>query len=564
LSYPTKSPFFDSFAVAGVLAAFLAACSSAPAPSAGDGGAPPGGAPSGGGASPSAAGTNNSTTVGGAGESGASGSAGSSTGGATAGNATAGSGGTSPLDPGIESEKPDGTIANMPQDPGKVGIPKDQWEAGIISPSLLTGEQLAQPTVVNGYLVVSGNEHFWFYDVSDPTNPRLLKDVETPGARGGEAESHTVSYARYGSKYYMVTLSGTGIDTWDVTDTANPTHIGQVAVPGTNYGDYTNAIWGVSWQGQYIYVGATNNGIKVVDAADPTELKIVGQLPTSEYGGVLAGPIDVVGNVLVIMTPKDNGGIATIDIKDPTNPKPLRSITTQASYIGMFHRRWAFLITPLRAWDVLTDPSNLPTAPLLQFNHGGAEYMSFSDDYLFLGQVRAEIGGTPGASKIKVETSPLSLKQESTVYGRQNLASKNDDQFTVSLGNVLAIADDQAPYHGWFMAVHSADPDTKAPIIDTVIPRDAATGVLTTERIGVTFSDNIELASVNSKSFIVREVGGEPLPGKFGLRMSVVNFDPDEDLKPGTTYEVVLPKGGVTDLVGNALATEWKSTFTTN
>ena len=59
---------------------------------------------------------------------------------------------------------------------------------------------------------------------------------------------------------------------------------------------------------------------------------------------------------------------------------------------------------------------------------------------------------------------------------------------------------------------------------------------------------------MNAASFIVRPVGGQPLPGKYGLRMGVVNFDPDQDLQPGTTYEVVLPKGGVADLVGNTLA----------
>ena len=69
---------------------------------------------------------------------------------------------------------------------------------------------------------------------------------------------------------------------------------------------------------------------------------------------------------------------------------------------------------------------------------------------------------------------------------------------------------------------------------------------------------------MNAASFIVRPVGGQALPGRYGVRMSVVNFDPDEDLQPGTTYEVVLPKGGIADYVGNTLATEWKSTFTTN
>jgi hypothetical protein len=125
------------------------------------------------------------------------------------------------------------------------------------------------------------------------------------------------------------------------------------------------------------------------------------------------------------------------------------------------------------------------------------------------------------------------------------------------------IGDDQSPYPGWFLAVHQAEPDTKAPVVDTVIPKDGTSDNSVKSRIGVTFSDTIELATVNAASFIVRPVGGAPLAGRYGLRNSVVNFDPEDDLEPGTTYEVVLPKGGITDLVGNELGAEWKSTFTT-
>jgi hypothetical protein len=96
--------------------------------------------------------------------------------------------------------------------------------------------------------------------------------------------------------------------------------------------------------------------------------------------------------------------------------------------------------------------------------------------------------------------------------------------------------------------------------VDTVIP-NAGTTVPGSSRVGVSFSDNIELATVNAASFIVRPVGGAPLFGTYGSRMGVLNFDPDEDL-PAGTYEVVLPEGGVTDLVGNALQTQWESTFT--
>ena len=114
------------------------------------------------------------------------------------------------------------------------------------------------------------------------------------------------------------------------------------------------------------------------------------------------------------------------------------------------------------------------------------------------------------------------------------------------------------------LAIPDTDPDTVPPVVDTVIPKNQESGVPTTSRIGLSFSDNIELATVNGASFIVRPMGGAPLSGKYGVRMGVLNFDPDEDLQPGTTYEVVLPAGGIADLVGNTLASEWTSTFTTN
>lgn len=476
---------------------------------------------------------------------------------------TGGAGGTGGEPPTFST--PEGTIPNSPLPDSTVDIPLSNWPDGLISPTLLEGHQINQPQIFNGYLVIAGNEEFWIYDVSDPTSPQQLSNFSTPGRTGAEAESHTVSFARYGDKYYMVTVGGKGIDTWDVTDVRAPEHAGKLAVPGTNYGDYTEAVWGVAWQGQYIYVGATNNGIKVVDATDPSNLNIVGEVPTSQYGGVSAGPVEAIGNVLVVMTPKESAGIATLDISDPTKPARLASLTSSTiSYIGMFYRRWAFLISPLRAWDVLSDPSNIGSgsSPIAQMNHGGAEYLSFSDDYLFLGHVRTEISGTPGASKIKLSGN-ANMQLESTVWGRQDRNGLNDDQFTIPFGNLLVLGDDQAPYAGWVIAAHDKDPDTTPPEVDTVIPKDQST-VATTSRIGISFSDNIELATVNGASFIVRPVGGQPLSGKYGVRMGVVNFDPDEDLQPGTEYEVVLPAGGIADYVGNTLSSEWKSTFTTN
>ena len=221
-------------------------------------------------------------------------------------------------------QKAAGTIPNSPQPASKINLPKASWQKGLISPSMQVGHQVNQPTVINGYLAIGGNEEFWIYDVSNPAAPKQLSSFTTPSRTGAEAESHTVSYARYGDTFYMVTIGGSGINIWDVTSVTAPKHIKAVAIPGTNYGDYTEAVWGVSWQGQYIYVGATNNGIKVIDAANPASAAIVKEVPTSAYGGVSAGPLDAIGNVLVVMTPKESGGVATLDISDPTEPRPAR------------------------------------------------------------------------------------------------------------------------------------------------------------------------------------------------------------------------------------------------
>jgi hypothetical protein len=503
--------------------------------------------------------------AGASGRGGATGTAGNSARGGASGGGTAGAagGGTGGMP---AFQKAAGTIQNTTQPASTTNLQKSQWQQGLISPSLLGGTHLNQPAVFNGYLMVAGNEDFYFYDVSNATSPKQLSKMSTPNRRaGGEAESHTISFARAGDTFYMVTLGGTGIDTWDVTSVTAPKHLAQLKIANINYGDYTEAVWGVSWQGQYIYVGATNNGLKVVDATDPANLKIAAEIPTSSFGGVSAGPVDAIGNVLVVMTPKESAGIATLDISDPTKPTRLASLTsTTKSYITEFHRHYAVMLGPVRVWDVLTNPKNIGTgtSPIASFNNEYAEYSVFSDDYLFIGHARQEIGNLPGCSKITF-SDPRSMKVVNRIYGRLD-TTYNDDQFVLPFANLVALTDDQSPYRGWVIAVHQTAPDTTAPVVDTVIPNNGSTGNSTKSRVGITFSDNVDLATVNAASFIVRPVGGQALPGRYGVRMSVVNFDPDADLQPGTTYEVVLPKGGIADYVGNTLATEWKSTFTTN
>lgn len=551
-------------------AALLAACSGGadlgPTPE-GDGGSS-GDTPSavtgtGGGASTTAVGATSSSST--------SSSSTSGSGGGTTAGAGGGPGGVE-LD---MITAPEGKLPNIPMPANKINLPRDRWREGLVSPTVEAGHHQNQPIVINGYVQGAGNAEIVFYDIADPANPKLLSRMQSPGfnPRGGpkgvgEAESHQTSLGRYGDKFYQVTTSGTGVDIWDVTDARAPRHVRLVKLDGINYGDFTDAVWGMYWQGSVIYVGGTNTGLHILDAADPEDVKVVKKIPISQFGGVSAGPLWAVGNTLVITTPKDNGGIATMDISDPMNPIALDFITPSKSYICGLYGKHVYVQSPLRVWDVLTDPTDIgaANAPLATLPDSafrakgypaGSEYMSFSDGYLFLGHLRPDAG----VSKIDVRNvHQMSIK--SRVWGRLEFEN-GDDQFSIPVGSLLVLADDELPYRGMVIAAHSTDPDTTPPAVDTVLPKSGATGLSRKSRIGLSLTDNVEIATVHHGSFIVRPMGGQQVKGKFGVYMGIVNFDPDEDLMPNTTYEIVLPEGGMKDLVGNGIASEFKSTFTT-
>jgi hypothetical protein len=213
---------------------------------------------------------------------------------------------------------------------------------------------------------------------------------------------------------------------------------------------------------------------------------------------------------------------------------------------------------------VLSDPTTIGgiESPIGTLETPASEYMSFSDGYMFLGLLRPD----PGAAKIDV-TDPTSMQITSRIWGRMDLDG-NDDQFTVAVGNLLVMSDDQlvpgtSSYSGTVIAVHATEPDSTPPSVDTIIPKPGATGQSEKSRIGISFTDNVELATVDPRSLVVRPVGGEPIAGVWGAYATVLNFDPDDDLMPETTYEVVLPAGRLTDYVGNGIAEDFTSTFTT-
>ncbi|MEO1273386.1 MAG: Ig-like domain-containing protein, partial [Myxococcota bacterium] len=398
------------------------------------------------------------------------------------------------------------------------------------------------------------------WDVSEPTEPIQLSTFVSEH-NTGEAESHQVTFARTSDgRTLAATISGRGIDLWDVSDARAPMHLSHMFLEGVDYGDNSRAVWGIYWQGDFIYVGGTNTGLHIVDASTPEEPTLVLKMPTSEFGGVSAGPLWALGNLLVVTTPKNHAGVVTMDIGDPAAPSVLDvEIPEEDAYIGGFFEGRAYLVNPLRTYDVTTDPSNITL--LGHAETSDSEYMSFGDGLMFMGSLRP----WPGVYKVDI-SDPNAPRELEYIEGRRDDffgGLLTDDQFSIPIGNLLVLSDDERDI-GSALVVHSPQRDTTAPKVSVVHPPDGATRQPITTRIGVSFTDQIDLRSVTVDTLIVRPLGGgAPLTGTVGHVQTVVNFWPDAPLEPNTTYEVVLPVGGVTDLVGNALTEETRTIFST-
>ena len=101
-----------------------------------------------------------------------------------------------------------------------------------------------------------------------------------------------------------MTTSGKASILFNITDPQKPFLESALQLDGVDYGDFTSAVWGVAWQGKYIYVGGTNTGLSIIDASNPRDPKVVNRVATGRFGGINAGPLFAIGNLLVVTTPK--------------------------------------------------------------------------------------------------------------------------------------------------------------------------------------------------------------------------------------------------------------------
>lgn len=427
----------------------------------------------------------------------------------------------------------------------------------------------------NGYFVTlfapdsgDGPGGFLVYDVSNPRAIQLVQRIYEPEGRTAEfREAHAFGVSTINNRNYIAVATTRGVEFWDFTDVNNIQQVRKVALPTVNRGDYANVSWQLWWQAPYLYVASANDGIYIVDARDPATATLANRgagrpnpVPTGELGGFRVGPIFTMGNQMVLTSMENVDGIASLDISDPLNPKVLDTVPSAPFYYATCYdgkklygsvrgggaRMFSYDLTD-RSRFVAEDNRLVIDEQL---------YCATQDHYVFQGaQIRMH----------KVDVSnPLQHVQVGVgslfPQGDPNLPGSDHGQVAV-FGNLVFVGNDHGSGSGFM--VHSTAPDTTPPSVRQVSPAPGARQQALTSRVGLGLTDSILPDSVNAGTFIVRPVGGNTLPGTYSVQLGIINFHPQQPLQPNTTYEVLLPGGGVKDYAGNPIGTDFRSTFTT-
>ncbi len=416
----------------------------------------------------------------------------------------------------------------------------------------------------NGYMVLiysnNGSKFdggFSFYDISNPRSPVLVRqkdDDDTQDIR----EAHGYGFSNSYPGDYVALQATLGVQIWDWSDVRNPEMVSYAHLPGIEPTDYSTAAWWLCWQAPYIYVGGSSNGIYIVDASDAENPVMVDRggglpnpVPISQMGGFRIGPIFAVGNLLVA-TNANEPGVVTFDISDPKNPEVLDiEAGGERLYSSMVNGDKVLVAGVNKKFYTLdiSDPADIRFTNEKGLNRG-AGYVTFQDGY-------AHLGASDRYVKIDIRDDNNYRIVGSASSGQE----VRDEDFAVVMGNLVVVSDDHGDVS--ILAPHQSQKDTRGPEVNMVNPKDGATGQMTTSRVGVTFTDLIDLRSVNGTTFIVRPVGGDALSGKYSTQTGIVNFFPDVLLQPGTKYEVVIPKNGIKDYAGNETEALFRSEFTT-
>ncbi len=390
------------------------------------------------------------------------------------------------------------------------------------------------------------------YDVSNPKAPMEVRHYENADTDVFR-EAHSLPVALIDDGQYVAIQTISGIQFWDFTDPLAAERVGNIDLPGVAGGDYENVAWQTTWQGRYLYVSGGNQGIYIVDAADPENPELLTQVPTSQTGGFRVGPLFALGDYLVISNMDQGGAYSILDISIPDEPALLGRVGNlprmYAIVVGGNDRIYSAGRDGNFVTHSFTDPTDITLIKDAMIGEDQL-YAAAQDHFVFLGRQN---------NVIKLDVTD---EQNPMVVGQGDLGRDHPDHGQVTpMGNLIYIGNDHGSGSAFFCHQHGRD--MTPPAVQSTFPKDGSLGVLPSARVSLLFSDYIDTETVSSESVIIRPAGGEALDGIFTYAFNTLSFGPSAPLAADTTYEVVLPAGGLSDVTGNALSEEVLLRFST-
>lgn len=424
-----------------------------------------------------------------------------------------------------------------------------------------------------GYMVVSGGRN----GSSDPTGyARVttwrLSQAASPGVVnplliGSQLNDNVFKTHNMGFSGDKVQIRAGKFSLYDVSNMAAPT----VTVQASG-GVSTNH--STCWAGKYLYTGgegySTASGwIDIFDVSNPSAPVLKKSVDIPTITGFRCASVYVIGNLLVVSASLTNG-IATFDLSDPTNPlliSVFRGDTgadTYTSYLSGNRLYGGGQEGGLYIYDI-QNPENIQLVERVAIS-GTPRYPTVQDEYVHIGN-----RGNGHYQKVKVDSVPATIVADVALPGRIETGSPHPTpEAAIPIGNLVFIgvvngsnAGTSVDNAAAWLIPHDTAPDTRPPDINAVRPQDGETNVAATSMIGVSFTDLLEGTSVNSSSVIIRPFGGSAIAGTYSDMNGIVNFTPSSPLTANTTYEVVVPAGGVKDTQGNAVVGDHVYRFST-
>ena len=417
--------------------------------------------------------------------------------------------------------------------------------------------------VLDGYFVIVGSADsgnagavVHILDMSTPTEPVLVSYAGDANLR----ELHSMPTVAVDGGFITVLPSTTGIQVWDISSPeGGPAKLGEVTLEGLDGGDYDNTAWQITVSWPYAFVASTGAGVHIVDISDPSTPSPLHRITTGELGIGKAGPIYAAGNLIVVSTMDTFPiGIGVIDVVDPTIPIPLgtgEGPALQRTYstlvignrvygpgdLGGFH---------VASWEATDVSASIEFLAQTQFGGDKGGYCSYQDLFVFCGQ------SGNGFYKIDVsdEANPVAAGNGAFAVGEPDM------DFATVLGNLVFVSNDHTGGPQGAFVPHQAGPDVTPPEVMGAYPTPGSVHIPLATRFTVFFSDDIDLATVDAATFLVRSVSdGEIVPGVFvRSSLNAISFSPNEDLRENETYVITLRPDGMTDVAGNGIPDDFE------